>query len=162
MLMHRILPDIEIAKFSNFKELKDQNYWHDHIQHLSKHVMLEGQEGWEARHIGAGAPPVRTKKGWLVIYHGVEPKNAGRVYHCGAALFDLDNPLKLIARLPYPLIKPEDERERFGHVHNVVFPTGTSIFKNRLYIYYGAADSYVAAASVNLNSLVNEILKYRI
>ena len=60
--------------------------------------------------------------------------------------------------LEVPWIKPW---ERQGHVHNVVFPTGTAQFKDRLYIYYGAADSYVACASIRLPQLLKEILKYK-
>ena len=158
-LMHRILPDIQIARFNDFKELKKKNYWLKHIKNLSKHVALEGRHGWEARHIGGGAPPIKTKKGWLIIYHGVEPLNTGRIYYAGAALLDLKDPTKIIARLPDPLFVPRRYNERNGHVHNVVFPTGTAVFKDRLYIYYGSADSHVSVASVNLEKLLKELLK---
>ena len=162
LMMHRILPDIQLAYFSKFTKLKDQNYWHDHIQHLSKHVVIEPWHGWEARHVGGGTPPIKTKKGWLIIYHGAQPRNKGRVYHAGAALLDLKNPGKLIARLPYPLLSPQEEYEQEGHVNDVVFPTGTSQFKGRLYIYYGTSDSYIAVASVNLDQLLGELNKHRI
>ena len=162
LMLHRILPDIQLIRFKNFSELRDNNFWIDYTMHLSKHVVLEGVHGWEGRHIGAGAPPVKTKKGWLIIYHGVEQANKGRVYRAGAALLDLKNPNKLIARLPDPLFSPEDDWETHGHVHNAIFPTGTAIFKDRLYIYYGAADSFVSAASVNLNELLKELLKNKV
>ena len=162
LMLHRIMPDIQLARFRNFSDLKDDNYWHDHIQHLAKHVVMENEYDWEARHIGAGAPPVKTKKGWLIIYHGVEPQNKGRIYRAGAALLDLKHPNKVIGRLPYPLFSPADEWKTRGHVHNAVFPTGTTIFDERLYIYYGAADSFVNVASVNLNDLLKELLKYKV
>lgn len=160
-MLHRVLPDIQLIRFNDFSELKDTNNWYDHLMHLSKHVVLEGKYGWEARHIGGGAPPIRTKKGWLMLYHGVEPYNKGRIYHTGAALFDLRDPKKLIARLPKPLMSPDKPYEMEGHVNNVTFPTGTAIFKNRLYIYYGTSDTYVAVASVNINSLIKELLKHK-
>jgi len=158
-MLHRILPDIQLIRFNDFSELKKDKTWLSHIKNLSKHVVLEGQHGWEARHIGAGAPPVKTKKGWLIIYHGVEPQNKGRIYYAGAALLDLKNPTRVIGRLPNPLFKPEMRHERKGHVHNVVFPTGTAQFNGRLYIYYGSADSFVSVASVNLDKLLKELLK---
>ncbi len=161
-LLHRVLPDIQLASFNDFKELKDNNYWHDHIQHLADHVVLEGEYGFQARHIGAGAPPIKTKQGWLLINHGVEPKNKGRIYYASAALLDLKNPLKIIARLPYPLMTPEENYELEGHVNNVIFPTGTATFKDKLYIYYGTSDSYVAVASIKLESLIKELLKYKV
>ncbi len=161
-MLHRILPDIQLARFDNFNELKDQNYWHDHIQHIDKHIVLEGRFGWETRHIGGGAPPIRTKDGWLMIYHGVESLNQGRIYHAGAALLDLKNPQKTIGRLKEPLFSPEEKYEKAGHVNNVVFPTGTAVFGDKLYIYYGTSDTYTAVASVNINSLIKELLKNQI
>jgi predicted GH43/DUF377 family glycosyl hydrolase len=160
-MIHRILPDMQVVFFEEFKQLKDEYFWIDYIMNLSKYVMLEGVHGFENRHVGGGAPPIKTKHGWLVIYHGTEEENRCRVYRAGAALFDLADPRKLIARLPYPLISPEEDYELHGHVSHVVFPTGTSVFHGRLYIYYGAADSFVAAASVGLESLVNELLKHK-
>ena len=158
-MLHRVLPDIQIARVDSFNMYKDKNYWHNHIHHLGKHTVLEGRHGWEARHIGAGAPPIKTKKGWLLIYHGVEPRNKGRVYSAGAALLDLRDPKKVIGRLPDPLFVPDQKYEQEGEVDNVVFPTGTAIFGKELYIYYGTSDSYVGVASVNLDQLIKELLK---
>lgn len=162
VFVHRILPDMQLTYFSRFEQLKDQGFWRKNIQNLSKYVILEGQEGFESRNIGGGAPPIKTKHGWLVIYHGVEPMNAGRIYHAGAALLDLKNPLKTIARLPHPLFSPTEKYETEGFVPNVVFPTGTAIFKGRLYIYYGAADRSIGVASVNFSQLMKELLKHKV
>ncbi len=161
-MLHRVLPDIQLAQFDEFEQLKDINYWRDHIQHLGEKVILENRYGWESRHIGAGAPPIKTKAGWLIIYHGVEPQNKGRIYHAGAALLDKNNPRKVIARLREPLFSPSRDYETEGHVNNVVFPTGTSLFKNQLYIYYGTSDTYTAVASVDINKLIEELLKQKI
>jgi predicted GH43/DUF377 family glycosyl hydrolase len=82
----------------------------------------------------------------------------GFVYSACAALLDLENPQKEISRLPYPLFKPEFDWEVHGVVDNVVFPTGTALFDDTLYIYYGAADKHIACASVSLSALVAELL----
>ncbi len=83
------------------------------------------------------------------------------IYSACAALLDLEDPqAKKLARLPYPLIKPESW-ELSGEVHNVVFPTGTALFDETLYIYYGAADTRIAVASLNINDLILELLKYQ-
>jgi beta-1,2-mannobiose phosphorylase / 1,2-beta-oligomannan phosphorylase len=71
---------------------------------------------------------------------------------------DLENPHIEIARLPYPLFKPELEWELKGEVNNVCFPTGTALFDDTLYIYYGAADERIACASVSLTALLSELL----
>ncbi len=159
-LMHRILPDIQLTPFEDFSELKDKYFWIFNLMRLGKEVLLEGEHGFENRHVGGGAPPIKTKAGWLVIYHSAKGLNKKRVYYAGAALLDLKDPRKVIARLPRPLFSPTKDYELEGTVNDVVFPTGTAVFDGRLYIYYGAADTYIAAASVGLDDLVNELLKH--
>lgn len=161
-MLHRVLPDIQIARVEGIDMYKDPEYWHNHLHHIGKHVVLEKLHGWEERHVGAGAPPIKTPYGWLLIYHGTAERNKGRIYNAGAALLDLVDPKKIIARLPEPLFTPDEDYEHSGQVHNVVFPTGTAVFKGKLFIYYGAADSYIAVASMNLKSLLKELLKYKI
>lgn len=161
-LVHRILPDIQVIYFDNFKQLKQREYWKRYIKNLHRYVILENIHSFESRNVGGGAPPVKTKAGWLLIYHGVEPMNKGRVYHAGAALLSKKNPTRVIARLPYPLFSPTRKWEREGHVNNVVFPTGTAIFNDKLYIYYGTSDKYTAVASVSLNKLIQELMKHKV
>jgi predicted GH43/DUF377 family glycosyl hydrolase len=71
---------------------------------------------------------------------------------------DLQNPQIEIARLPYPLFKPEFSWELKGEVNNVCFPTGAVVFDDTLYIYYGAADERIACASLSLSDLLTELL----
>ena len=156
-LFHRILPDIQIAYFNDFSELTLE-YWKDYLRHLSDYVVLESKYWYESRNIGGGCPPIRTDEGWLLIYHAVEDSNKGKTYHVGAALLDIQNPCKVLGHLKEPLFSPEEEWEIKGDVDNVVFPTGTAIFDDRLYIYYGAADKRIAVASVNLRELLDELI----
>lgn len=158
VLVHRILPDIQIIYFRDFKELT-LAFWKEYLRHLSDYVILENKYWYESRNIGGGCSPIKTKKGWLLIYHGVEESNKRKRYHAGAALLDLKNPRKLIGRLRDPLFSPENEWEKKGKVANVVFPTGTAIFDDQLYIYYGAADKRIAVASVDLPSLLKELTR---
>ena len=160
-MMERILPDVQLVDFDSFDDLKDKYFWIYHIMNLSRQVILEGEHGFESRHLGAGCPPIKTEEGWLIIYHSAQEFNKKRIYYAGAALLDLANPLKVIARLPYPILSPETEYELKGFVNNVVFPTGSAIFDETLYVYYGAADRHIALASVNLTVLLNELLRHR-
>ena len=153
-IIHRILPDIQILYFDNFKQLASTAFWKKEIQCLSKNVVLENTHWFESRNIGGGCNPVDTKHGWLLIFHSVEERNEGRVYRASAALLDKKNPGKVIARLHEPLFSPTKKWEKSGLVQNVVFPTGTALFGNELFIYYGAADKYISAVSVNINSLI--------
>ncbi len=158
-LVHRILPDVQLIFFKNFKQLQTPAYWHRYLQNLPKYVILENKYWFESRNIGGGAPPIETKKGWLFIYHAVEELNQARIYHAAAALLDKRNPLKVIGRLNYPLFSPELDWEKHGFVPNITFPTGTAIFGDNLYIYYGAADKFIAVARVSLKNLLAALVE---
>ena len=159
--LHRIRPDIQIASAENITDL-NASFWEDYFLHFNSNIVLCPKHKHEISYIGGGCPPIETAAGWLLIYHGVHDRVDGYVYSACAALLDLDHPAKEIARLPYPLFKPELEYELEGYVHNVVFPTGTALFGDTLYIYYGAADDQIAVASVSLKELVAELLLYKI
>jgi beta-1,2-mannobiose phosphorylase / 1,2-beta-oligomannan phosphorylase len=160
-LMHRILPDIQVAYATKMADFQKKEYWVEYLKNLSSYVMLEPKFGFENRHIGGCAVPILTRAGWLIIYHGTDESNDGRVYRAAVALADKNDPQNIIARLPYPLFSPEKDYETDGHVNNVVFPTGTSIFNRRLYMYYGTADTYIAVSSVSIDTLLKELLKYK-
>jgi len=157
LLFHRIYPDIQVIFFEDFKDLTN-DFWKNYLKNLADYVALEPEYGFESRNIGAGAPLIETARGWLMIYHSVQDSNRGKIYHASAALLDKNDPLRVLGRLKEPLISPEEDYEIFGDVGNVIFPTGTAIFNGRLYIYYGAADTRIAVASVNLNKLLHELL----
>lgn len=162
-MLIRVLPDIQIVFFKSFKELKQKSFWANYLRKLSSHVVLENKYWFESRNIGGGAPPIYTKYGWLVIFHTVEELNNARIYHASAALLDKKNPLKVIGRLTEPLISPDQEWETEGfeapegYVNSIVFPTGTAVFGQDLYIYYGASDHKIAVAKVNLNKLLRAL-----
>jgi len=157
--LHRIRPDIQITAVDDLHKLTKE-YWENYFLHLHEHIVLEPKHIHEVSYIGGGCPPIETEYGWLLIYHGVHDTHNGYVYSACAALLDLNDPSKEIARLPYALFSPDHEWELNGEVNNVVFPTGTALFDDTLYIYYGAADEHIACASVNLSELVDELLTY--
>ena len=121
-------------------------------------LVMKSEQPWESWKVGAGPPPVRTDKGWLLIYHGVDEN---RVYRAGAALLDLEKPWKIIARTPEPILKPEEEYERIGDVPNVVFPQGAVVRDGTLYVYYGAADKVCCLATANLDDLITFVLSFK-
>lgn len=155
-LMHRILPSIQLITFKKFSEL-NESYWRRYLANLGDNVIIDPLYGYENRNVGGGCPPIRTKAGWLMIYHAVEDASLGRIYHAAVALLDLKNPLKVVGRLKEPLFSPKTIWEKRGVVDNVVFPTGTVIQGNRLFIYYGAADSCIGVKSIELNSLITAL-----
>lgn len=154
--LHRVRPGIQIVSINSFEDLT-KKFWENYFHNFSKHILLEPKYQHESGYIGAGCPPIETKEGWVLIYHGVQLVANNRVYSACATLLDLENPLKEIARLKYPLFSPDLPWEKKGQVNNVVFPTGTALFDDRLYIYYGAADERIAVASLNFSELLSEL-----
>jgi predicted GH43/DUF377 family glycosyl hydrolase len=128
------------------------------LTNFEKHtLLLKPEEDWEELKVGAGPPPIKTRTGWLVIYHGVSRE---KVYRAGAALLDLHDPSKIIGRTKTPILEPKEPYEKFGDVNNVVFPTGACVVDNdKLFVYYGAADKVCCLATADLNYLLDHILK---
>ncbi|MFN0081243.1 MAG: hypothetical protein ACKVOM_01895, partial [Ferruginibacter sp.] len=156
--LHRIRPDIQIVCINRLEEL-NRAFWEHYFLHFNENIVMCSIYKHEVSYMGGGCPPIETAEGWLLIYHGVHDTPEGYVYSACAALLDLENPQKELARLPYPLFKPEMDWELKGYVNNVVFPTGSALFGDNLYIYYGAADKHIGCACVSLNELVNELVK---
>jgi predicted GH43/DUF377 family glycosyl hydrolase len=138
--------DYDFSSNLNFKG----NVW------LDEHRWIEPRRGWwDGEKVGAVGPPVKTREGWVMLYHGVSDDT---VYRVGAVLLDLKNPTKVLARLVYPILEPEAPYEVEGQVSRVVFPCGNVILGDTFYVYYGGGDSVVGVATVNLRELVT-ILK---
>lgn len=156
--LHRIKPDIQIVGVKALEELT-KDFWDQYLIHIRENIVISSKYDHEASYVGGGCPPIETEAGWLIIYHGVYDTPKGFVYNACAALLDLDNPQTELSRLPYALFSPEYQWELNGEVNNVCFPTGTALFEDTLYIYYGAADERIACASVSLKALTAELVK---
>lgn len=116
-------------------------------------------ETWNKERVGIGPPPIKTEKGWLIIYHGVRETASGRIYRVGAALADLKT-LKIIYHPPGWIFAPEERYERIGNTDNVVFPTGALIKDGKLLLYYGVADTSIGLATADLSELLSYICRF--
>ena len=126
------------------------------LTNIERHtLLLKPEREWEALKIGAGVPPIKTNRGWLIIYHGVSKE---KVYSVGAALLDLKKPDQILGRTKRPILVPEERYEKFGDVNNVVFPTGACIVDRELFVYYGGADKVCCLATGDLSLLLDFIL----
>jgi len=106
--------------------------------------------------IGPGAPPIRTDKGWLNIYHGVFPTMDGHVYRLGVALHKLDDPAVILGVGDRWILQPEDPWEVVGYVHNVVFTCGAVPEDDgTLKLYWGGADKVICAGTAVIDELVD-------
>ena len=156
-----ILPDKINGKYVIFHRI-DPNIVIDYVDSLDfkndrllecKEFIAPRKNSWDSRKIGISSPAIKTEKGWLVIYHGVS--EADSEYRVGAMLLDINDPAKIISRTDYPILEPETIYERIGIVNNVVFPCGTVVFQDQLFIYYGGADKVIGVATINYNYLLN-------
>ena len=148
MIFHRIRDSVDVAyaKDLRFHE-KD---W------LEEHKWLRPRKGaWDSLKVGIATPPLKTTRGWVLLYHGVSEED--HVYRVGAVLLDLKEPERILARTAYPLFEPEAPYEKNGQVPNVVFPCGAVIIKKKLFIYYGGADSVVGVASIEIPRLMRTL-----
>ncbi|MEM2972138.1 MAG: glycoside hydrolase family 130 protein [Candidatus Bathyarchaeia archaeon] len=124
----------------------------------SKCVLVHGQHGgWFWKKVGAGVVPIKTKKGWLEIWHGVHVMAGYQyVYHLGVMLLDLNNPSKIVACAKAPILSPREPYERIGLTHNVVFTSGAILEEDgEVKIYYGGADTVQCVATAQLDDLID-------
>jgi predicted GH43/DUF377 family glycosyl hydrolase len=115
---------------------------------------------WDSLRIGIGPPPLWTEHGWLLIYHGVKETVGGEIYRVGLALLDLNEPTRVLRRLPNWIFAPLAPYERTGDVPNVVFPCGLvhDSGSDEVRLYYGAADSSICLATAPLDDLLDTVL----
>lgn len=120
--------------------------------HWGDHSLLAqcSSNGWETMKIGGGAPMIKTDRGWLQIYHGVDKSQR---YCLGALLIDANDPSSVIGRTRLPIVEPAEDYEVDGYFSNVVFSCGAIIRDNVVYLYYGAADKNMALATFSLDEL---------
>jgi predicted GH43/DUF377 family glycosyl hydrolase len=128
----------------------DLLHWGEH------HCILRTREGmWDSARVGAGAAPIKTKEGWLEIYHGADDKHR---YSLGAVLLDLEHPNKVLARSHEPLFEPMATYELTGFFGNVVFTNGHLIKGDEITMYYGASDEVICGATLSIDRILSSML----
>ena len=122
-------------------------------------MMLQARRGgwWDANKVGLSPPLIETDRGWLMLYHGVRSTAAGCLYRLGVALFDLQQPDRLLLRGDEWIFGPEAPYEIHGDVANVTFPCGVTVGRDgdTLHLYYGAADTCVALAIGSIRAVID-------
>jgi predicted GH43/DUF377 family glycosyl hydrolase len=133
----------------------DLIHWGDH------QILMHARRGawWDANKIGLSPPPLETKEGWLILYHGVRHTPAGCLYRLGLALLDLEDPRKVLRRSDEWVFAPEMQYERQGDVNGVVFPCGWILNKatGAIRMYYGGADTCIALATAQVSDLLGHL-----
>jgi predicted GH43/DUF377 family glycosyl hydrolase len=142
--------------YAPWREAGDLSLSFDH-----HHFLAGPRTGWERLKVGAGAPPSRVGKDWLLIYHGVAGQIVDGVdqqkhvrYSAGAILLSGEDPRHVLYRTSESILEPTEATARVGIVPNVVFPTGVDLHANgELDVYYGMADTRIGVARASLADL---------
>jgi predicted GH43/DUF377 family glycosyl hydrolase len=150
LFLHRVGNEIcgDYLKSLNFKK-----------ETVKKCIRIIGPRinSWDSSKVGIAAPPIKTKKGWLLLYHGVSKNH--NTYRVGAVLLDLKDPVNVLARTTDPIFEPRELYEKVGVVNNVVFPCGMVEKDGVLYIYYGGADTVVGVATMELDVVLKALTR---
>ncbi|MFO7446449.1 MAG: glycoside hydrolase family 130 protein [Ignavibacteriaceae bacterium] len=127
--------------------------------------VMSGRFHYWDENIGSGPPPVKTREGWLCLYHGVATHfGSSNIYQAGVSLHDLNDPSIVLSRGKYNILEPRELYELTGQVPNVVFPSGMIVENyddegfaspdSKVLVYYGAADTVVGLASSTIKELI--------
>lgn len=149
-ILHRLGKGIWLDMVENLG-FKDDNWLMGNV------IMSPNQEPAGTEKIGIAGPPIATEAGWLLIYHVVGKKETV-YYYSKAALLDNENPSRVIARGKIPIIEPQMRYEKEGVVPNVVFPCGAVVINDKLFVYYGGADTVIGVATIGLPELLGSLL----
>lgn len=147
-----------LASFNTASDMWSENNWQEWYKDFDTHALPLARRPED--HIEAGAPPIKTPEGWLLFYSYIQNYfSHKRLFGVEAVLLDLEDPTKIIGTTKAPLLTPEEYYERIGLVPEVVFPTGALLEKDKIKLYYGAADTTVCLAEIDLACLLEKLLK---
>ncbi len=148
--------DICYAEFTDPEQIWLPEYWNTWYSSLESHKIHIRRLPDD--HLELGAVPLKTEKGWLVVYSHIQRYGRGdQVFGIEVILLDLENPRHVIGRTKGPFMVPEEYYENTGQVPHVIFPSGALIRDEKLEIYYGAADTHCAIASIPLDNLLRSV-----
>jgi len=148
--------DICIAEFDNPEDMWSVEYWNNWNENIDSHKLHVRRLSDD--HIELGAPPIKTDKGWLVVYSHIQRYDKpDHVFGIEVLLLDKENPRNIIGRTKGPFMAPEAYYEEVGQVAHIIFPSGALIRKDHLEVYYGTADTHCAVASIPLDNLLKSI-----
>jgi predicted GH43/DUF377 family glycosyl hydrolase len=153
-ILHSISPKILVDYFDNLEDFDEEG-----AVIRSKYDRVSNTGAWDSWIRGAGPPPLKTKDGWLLLYHAMDLRDPNR-YKLGAMILDAADPTKILYRSHSPILEPDFDYENHGFKAGVVYSCGAVINEGELYVYYGGADSVTCVAMANLDTFLNELKTY--
>jgi predicted GH43/DUF377 family glycosyl hydrolase len=157
--MHRIKPAILLTSVYEIAEITPA-FWNEKENPTVNEPLFLNPRELSSNYVGAGCPPIETALGWVLIYHAAYLIDTQFIYKVHVALLDLNQPSRVLANLPYPVLEPETAYECFGYVNYVVFPTACIQVDDTVYVYYGAADSCIACAHFSMEEMLKALLNH--
>jgi predicted GH43/DUF377 family glycosyl hydrolase len=152
-ILHALTPKISVEYLDSLDDLR--------ANPIQSNNRRGGREGhWDSFVRGAAAPPLKTKEGWLLFYHGMDPAHPEIGYKLGAMLLDLNDPSKIVYRCSAPVLEPREWYEN-DWKPGVVYGSGAAILGKDLFVYYGGGDKYIAAARADLNEFLNKLTRHQ-
>jgi predicted GH43/DUF377 family glycosyl hydrolase len=152
-ILHSLSPKILIDYVDDLSEFED-----DAKNIKSHYSRFSNVDGWDSWVRGAGPPPIKTKLGWLLLYHAMDVRDPNR-YKLGAMILDADDPTKVLYRSRIPVLEPEEWYENTGWKSGVIYSCGAVVKDGELYVYYGGADSVVCVAVADLDHFLDELVR---
>jgi predicted GH43/DUF377 family glycosyl hydrolase len=146
---HRWTRDPEVPGGIRLSFSEDLRNW----SYESECVLLPRTGLWDSVKVGMAGPPMKTERGWLIVYHATDEYGT---YRLGLALLDLADPSKVLKRSDEPILEPELEWERVGDIPNVVFSCGHFLIGAELWVYYGGADRVIGLAVGNVWDFIRD------
>ncbi len=151
-ILHSISPEIMVDYFDSLDELDGTKFIHS---------IHQNDPRWQLRERGirgVGPAPIKTRLGWLVLYHKTEDSDPGK-YKLFAMILDSNDPKRVLYRSPSPILEPEEHYENHGWTYGVVYSCGAVVKGKDLIVYYGGADKVVCVASMPLEELLEDLEK---
>lgn len=150
--------DICYIEFDRPEDIWSADYWNEWAKHIDSHKLNIRRK--QDDHIELGAVPIKTEKGWLFVYSHIQRYDKpDHVFGIETVLLDLNDPRIIVGGTKGPFMVPEAYYEHVGQVPHTIFPSGALIRGERLEIYYGAADSHTAVATIPIDSLLNGLIQ---
>ncbi len=156
VFFHRVFPDIHIDFIDDLNRFDGRTFF------LKCRSSIKVREDhWDAGKFSMGAPPMKTRDGWLVIYSAVsgrqEWEGSDLRYKIGAMLLDLKDPTKVIYRSHDAILKPEVHYENDGAKYGIIYPCGAVIKGEKLFVYYGGSDEFTCVGTANLDNFLSKL-----
>jgi len=152
-IIHSIVPKILIEYVDSLDMITT------HINSPRLHGPQPGRKNyWDNRIRGAGPPPIKTEKGWLLLYHANDSREPEK-YKLGAMLLDLHDPTRVLYRSPQPILAPDKDYENDGKP-GIIYASGAVILGDNLMVYYGGGDRHVCIAQTPLKELLDWLVEH--